>query len=128
MVALSSLALAAAACGRESEQTVQNEAANEVEIEQDQAATLDPADMPPPIVRSASYRCDDGQALYVAVLQEKHAVLVRDSRSDIPTRLERESDTGPLTADDGTSLSGTGSEVRYSSPDRPSQTCREAAA
>lgn len=116
-----------AACGNEPQQPAQNEAmTTEADAEQNQVAPLDPADIPPPIVRSPAYRCDDGKALYVDVLQDKQAVLVRDSRSDVPTRLERESDSGPLTGD-GISLSGTGSEVRYSSPDRPSQACREAA-
>lgn len=116
-----------AACGTEppeAPQSTQDEAGTD--LEQNRTATLDPADMPPPIVRSRSYRCDDGNALYVDVLQDKHVVLVRNSRSDVPTRLERESDAGPLTAD-GFSLSGTGNEVRYSSPERPSQACREAA-
>lgn len=88
------------------------------------ARKLTPADLPPPIVRSPSYRCDDGKALYVDVLRDKLAVLVRDSRSDVPTRLERQSDGGPLTGS-GRSLSGTGKDVQYSSQARPSQMCHQ---
>ena len=68
---------ALASCGNEP--PAQNQVAGDNQPEQNQTATLDPADMPAPIVRSPSYRCDDGNALYVDVLQEKEAVLVRDT-------------------------------------------------
>lgn len=120
--------LVLAGCGREPAEPVENQANETASVEnQAQTPAIDPADMPPPIVRSPSYRCDDGKALYVDVLGDKQAVLVRDSRSDVPTRLERDGDSGPFTGN-GTSLSGTGNQVRYSSPDRASQSCREAAA
>lgn len=82
-------------------------------------------ELPPMVVRSPSYRCDDGKALYVDVLDDKSGVLVRDTRADIPTRLSSENEGGPYAGDERT-LSGTGSEVRYSSPDRPNQSCRQA--
>lgn len=97
---------------------------NQTEPETETVA-MDAADMPAPIVRDASYRCDDGKALYVSVLEGKQAVLVRDSRSDVAVRLEREGDSDPLSGS-GRILSGTGDEVRYSSADRPLQSCREA--
>lgn len=84
-------------------------------------------ELPPMVVRSPSYRCDDGKALYVDVLDDKSGVLVRDTRADTPTKLSSENEGGPYAGEERT-LSGTGSEVRYSSPDRPDQTCREAAA
>ncbi len=83
-------------------------------------------EMPPMVVRSPSYRCDDGKALYVDILDDKSGVLVRDTRADVPTTLSSDSEGGPYPGQERT-LSGTGSEVRYSSPDRPDQTCREAA-
>lgn len=82
-------------------------------------------ELPPAIVTSAAYRCDDGKALYVDILEDKVAVLVRNSRTDTPVRLDRESETGPFDNDDR-SLSGTGANVTYSSPDRPNQLCRRA--
>ncbi len=91
-----------------------------------QSPDLNSIEMPPMVVRSPSYRCDDGNALYVDVLDDKSGVLVRDTRADIPTRLSSDNEGGPYAGEERT-LSGTGSEVRYSSPDRPGQTCREAA-
>lgn len=82
-------------------------------------------ELPPMVVRSPSYRCDDGKALYVDVLDDKSGVLVRDTRADIPTRLSSENEGGPYAGEERT-LSGTGNEVRYSSPDRPNQSCRQA--
>lgn len=82
---------------------------------------------PPMVVSSPSYRCDDGNALYVDVLTDENAVNVRDTRQDLPTRLTREDGEGPFTADNR-SLSGVGDEVQYSAPDRPNQTCRAAPA
>lgn len=119
-------ALAVTACSDNSaEQAARSDQANQqqtVDINE-----LDPADLPPMIVRSPAYRCDDGKALYVDVLSDENAVMVRDSRADSPTRLSREGPDGAFSGEERT-LSGTGSEVRYSSPDRPGQACREAAA
>ncbi len=91
-----------------------------------QPTSANSVELPPMVARSTSYRCDDGKALYVDVLDDKSGVLVRDTRADIPTRLSSESEGGPYAGEER-KLSGTGSEVRYSSPDRPNQTCREAA-
>ena len=91
-------------------------------------AEIPPLDQPPPmIVRSASYRCDDGKALYVDVLTDESIVAVRDSRGDTPKRLHRESDAQPFTGE-GRTLTGVGPEVRYSSQERASQSCRQATA
>lgn len=115
-----------AGCDNQPQGSEPSQAANAAAPAENQVATIDPADLPPAIVDSPSYRCDDRKALYVDVLQDKQAVLVRNSRADTPTRLDREGDSGPFTSD-GVSLSGTGTEVRYASPDRPSQVCRRAA-
>lgn len=83
------------------------------------------ANIPPPpmVTRSASYRCGDGDALYVDILTDENIVNVRDSRTDIPVRLTREAE-GEAFEGEGRSLSGRGDEVNYSAPDRPNQTCR----
>ncbi|MGZ8345780.1 MAG: hypothetical protein ACXWUP_01575 [Allosphingosinicella sp.] len=82
-----------------------------------------PAAMPPMVVRSPAYRCDDGRALYVDVLTDENAVNVRDSRADVPKLLAREGGTGPFSGPDR-SLSGTGDVVRYAGPGRSEQECR----
>lgn len=119
-------ALAATACSEEPSQppAQANEAtANEqpsVDIDE-----LDPDELPPMVVRSPAYRCDDGKALYVDVLSDENALVVRDTRTDPPTRLTRDGESGTFSGGERT-LSGAGAEVRYSSPDRPAQACREA--
>lgn len=119
-------ALALPACSQQSEEPV-------VETNETGAASEEPAEplnidspeLPPMIARSASYRCTDGNALYVDILTDEDAVMVRDSRADVPLQLTRSSAGEPFTGD-GRSLSGTGASVNYSSPDRPGQSCTEA--
>jgi hypothetical protein len=119
-------ALAVSACNQQSDEvlveTNETIAGNEEQASEPQ--NLDVAELPPMIERSPAYRCSDGDALYVDVLTDDRAVMVRDSRADVPVRLTRESAGQPFTGD-GRTLSGTGSRVTYSTPDRPSQTCIE---
>ena len=80
-------------------------------------------EMPPMIARSASYRCDDGQALYVDYLTDSSMVNVRDSRADLPVLLKTEGESDTFQGEDRT-LRATGDEITYSSPKRPNQKCR----
>lgn len=118
---LAALALLAA-CGGESDSA--GGTANRAMTNEAAALEPPPLEAPPPMVaRSVSYRCDDGRALYVDILTDESVVNVRDARSDLPNRLERESEDAPFVGEERT-LSGTGTEVRYSGPDRPEQSCR----
>ncbi|MCF8706480.1 hypothetical protein [Rhizorhapis sp. SPR117] len=81
------------------------------------------AALPPMIVKSASYRCDDGGALYIDIMSDENVVSVRDIRREVPAPLERDTETEVFTGSER-SLSGTGDEVSYSGPGRPDQTCR----
>lgn len=113
-----------AGCGGERVKEEDLEVANQVA----EGPEVPPLEAPPPMIaRSAAYRCDDGNALYVDILTDGGSVNVRDSRSDIPKLLKRGSEGAPFTGEDRT-LSGTGDQVNYSSPDRPNQSCRVAAA
>ena len=126
---LACLFLAAAGCGSEQASDLaaidneQNSASNEVVTTNEIAQA--PVEMPPMIVRSPAYRCDDGKPLYVNVLTDENAVTVRDSRADAPTLLNREEAEQAFTGS-GRSLSSTGDVVRYGAPDRPEQECRAA--
>ena len=124
--ALCFAALSTAACSEQVDEApvADNDsiAANEQQADEPLNET---AALPPMIDRSPSYRCADGDALYVDILTDEDAVMVRDSRADVPLQLTRESAGEPFTGD-GRTLSGTGSQVTYSTPDRPSQTCIEA--
>lgn len=119
-------ALAASAC--EPEEIIVGGNNDSAAVNEQQAGEpLNPetAELPPMIERSPSYRCTDGDALYVDVLTDGNAVMVRNSRSDIPVRLTR-SEAGESFSGEERTLSGTGAEVRYSAPGRPDQICREA--
>ena len=126
---LACLAFAASACdsGRPSDEAAvdneQNMAANANVASEERAQT--PSAMPPMVVRSPAYRCDDGKALYVDVLTDENIVNVRDSRADAPTLLSREEGDQAFTGS-GRSLSSAGDVVRYSAPERREQECRVA--
>lgn len=84
-----------------------------------------PVEAPPMVVSSPAYRCDDGRALYLDVMSDDSFVNVRDSRADIPVRLDRNPETERFEGE-GRWLSGRGDTVRYAAPDRPEQACRVA--
>ena len=105
--------------------TDQNQAANDIQEQAGNGTFGSNSQVPRMVIRSPSYRCDDGGALYVDVMSDENAVNVRDTRRDVPTRLWRQGGTGPFTTEN-CSLSGTGDVVRYAGPDRPEQECRAA--
>ena len=113
--ALAGMLILVAACDQEPE-VISPPGYNDSPVD---TANVEP---PPMVARSAAYRCDDGQALYIDFLTDNIAVNVRDSRADIPTRLARQE--GETYSGEGRSLTGTGDEVSYSSPERPEQSCR----
>lgn len=118
-------ALSTSACNRQSEDVPGNETVAANEDAAAEPLNAETGELPPMISRSPAYRCTDGNALYVDVLTDENAVMVRDTRADVPVRLTRSSADEPFTGE-GRSLSGRGSEISYSSPERPGQTCREA--
>lgn len=118
-------ALSAAACEQDSGERVADGNAEVANEAQPVDTNMGPADLPPMIEESASYRCTDGNALYVDLLTDDDVVTVRDSRADVPVRLRRPGPDEPFAGEERT-LSGTGSQVSYSSPDRPAQTCTQA--
>lgn len=111
---------ALAGCRREPE------SAGPAEPASNAAEALPAPQAPPPmIVRTPSYRCDDGGALYISVLSDENRLTLRDRLSDVPVPLEKNAATG-LFEGGGRTLSGAGDTVRYSSPQRPEQECRAA--
>lgn len=118
-------AVALGACESQPRSNMPTESNTEYAVEANTVGTTDSNAPPPMIVRSPAYRCDDGAALYVDVLTDENSVMVRDSRTDIPVTLSRDAPSEGFEGSDRT-LSGTGTEVSYATPDRPQQACREA--
>lgn len=112
-------------CGDNSQPRLVDNAAEYNQMAVADQPDVNGVELPASIVRSPAYRCQDGRALYIDVLSDEDAVLIRDSRGDTPTRLERAGGQGSFTGD-GRTLSDTDDEVIYASADRPSQVCREA--
>lgn len=79
--------------------------------------------LPASIQESRTYRCRDNSIVYVNVLTDG-TVNVRSVEDEPPSNvLRRQTPEGPFVGD-GFSLSGTGPDVTFSSPDVPQQTCR----
>lgn len=127
LIACAAPMLAVAACSGTEKASLNDAATAEIEVHEPKS-NLDAEDieLPPMVARSPSYRCDDSKALYVDVLSDNSAVLVRDSRAEVPRRLERDGDSGPFTGEERM-LNGTGAQVTYSGPERAKQSCRQAA-
>lgn len=81
-----------------------------------------PVRLPPSIRESKVYRCRDNSVVYVNFLTDGSAN-VRSVEDEPPTAtLTRQGDSGPFTGN-GFSLSGTGDQVTFASPDVAAQTC-----
>jgi hypothetical protein len=81
-----------------------------------------PAELPPSIVASRSYRCADSSVVYIDFLSNKTASL-RKSQTDTPTLLTATSDSGPYVAD-GYSVSANATAIQYTAPGKGEQSCR----
>ena len=87
-------------------------------------ATL-PVAMPPAIVASHTYRCSDGDVLYVDFLEDGTSINVRWRPSGPALRLTAPSQ-GLAYVVDGMNLSVSGKEVKVDEPEKASRTCRRA--
>lgn len=116
------LALAACGPGRTEQAELDKQ---EAEAEK---ASAPVAKLPPPITSNVSYRCKGGAVAYVDYMGENEAAQIRfDDKNAIPTIVERAEDApdGPMTSKDGTvTLTGTGSEISLTWPEKGTLSCK----
>jgi hypothetical protein len=83
-----------------------------------------PVQLPPSIREAKTYRCRDNSIVHISFMSDGVTAAVRDSEEEPPVATLRAPAAGqPFTAE-GYSLSGSGDQVTYRSPDKGSQSCR----
>ena len=92
-------------------------------------AKAPPVTLPPAIKSSKTYRCKDNSVVYVNFLTDGVTANVRDKQEEPPAvtlvaAAPGEEFVGQGEAGKGFKLSGTGSNVTYTSPDSGTQTCK----
>ena len=83
-----------------------------------------PKQLPPAIRESKTYRCRDNSIIYVSFMTDGVSAAVRDAQEEPPIATLRAAAPGQPFTSGGYSLSGSGDQVTYNSPDAGSQTCR----
>jgi hypothetical protein len=78
----------------------------------------------PSIKAEKTYRCKDNSLVYVSFLTDDVTALVRDKQEEPPVATLKAPAPGQPFVAEGFSLSGSGANVTYDSPDSASQTCR----
>ncbi|APG61709.1 hypothetical protein LPB140_01375 [Sphingorhabdus lutea] len=120
-----------------------NETNNEISAEGNKVA-MTPADLPPPITSSKTYRCKDNTILYVDIFGEMQGAAVRISdknsaaiRADLPKAEAAETDAqgnnvaapatpqGTLVSSDGElTVSGEAGNLTVKLPGKSAQSCK----
>ncbi|HEY0626242.1 MAG TPA: hypothetical protein VGD10_05855 [Allosphingosinicella sp.] len=86
-------------------------------------AKAKPVELPPAIQTSHTYRCKDNSLVYVDFYTNNTANVRLGSREEMPTQLTAPAAGQAYTAE-GYSLSGSGTNVTFSSPGKGSQSCK----
>jgi hypothetical protein len=84
-----------------------------------------PVQLPPSIVKTASYRCEDNKVLYVDWLSDGKSANIRTDKGGTPTQVTSPEAGKPMTGAAGYSLEGTSSasSIKIGIPGHPSQSC-----
>lgn len=77
----------------------------------------------PSIKSSRAYRCKDNSLVHITFMSDDITAMVRDSEEEPPRVTLKAPAPGQSFVAEGYSLSGSGTNVTYKSPDSPSQTC-----
>lgn len=80
--------------------------------------------MPPAIVASHSYRCGDGQVIYVDFLGDDLSINVRKSPNGPMLRLSAYAQGVAYLGDDGTNVTLDGKDLKLEEPKRKPVTCK----
>lgn len=84
-----------------------------------------PVQLPPSIIKTASYRCEDNKVLYVDWLSDGKSANIRTDKGGSPTQVTAPEAGKPMTGAAGYSLEGTSSasSIKIGIPGHPSQSC-----
>lgn len=80
--------------------------------------------MPPAIVASHSYRCSDGQVIYVDFLANDLSIIIRKSSTGPMFRLSAYAQGVSYVGDDGTNVTLDGKDIKLDEPTRKPVTCK----
>ncbi len=88
-----------------------------------------PVELPPAIKAAKTYRCKDNSLVYVSFMTDDVTVAVRDKQEEPPVATLKapapgQAFVGQGDSGKGFSLSGSGDNVTYTSPDSGTQTCK----
>ncbi len=83
----------------------------------------------PPAMKDKTYRCKDNSVVYVSFSSDNVTALVRDKQEEPPVATLKapapgQAFVGQGDSGKGFSLSGSGDNVTYTSPDSGTQTCK----
>jgi hypothetical protein len=84
-----------------------------------------PVALPPSIVKTASYRCEDNKVLYVDWLSDGKSAAIRTEKDGSRTQVTAPEAGKPMTGPAGFSVDGTSSAstIKIAIPGHPSQSC-----
>jgi hypothetical protein len=83
-----------------------------------------PVELPPSIKEAKTYRCKDNSLVYVTYMSDNMTVMVRDKQEEPPVATLRAPAPGQPFVAEGFSLTGSGNNITYKSPDSGTLTCR----
>jgi hypothetical protein len=122
LIIMLAAAAALAGCHKESHTIV---AGGEPTDNEPNATANAPVQLPPSIVKTASYRCEDNKVLYVDWLSDGKSANIRADKGGTPTQVTAPEAGKPMTGAAGYSLEGTSSasSIKIAIPGHPSQSC-----
>lgn len=118
---LSLLALATlGACGQSQSETVNQTMGDPME---QQLANAAPAELPPPLKASKTYRCKDNSLIFVDFFADDLGANIRTDKAGKPVRLKAAEKGQPFEAD-GYKVDGSGAAVSITVPGKSAESCK----
>ena len=88
-----------------------------------QIANAAPVELPPSVTDSGIYRCKDNSVVYVDFLGDKTEANVRTAKDGPATHVKAAEAGKPMTAEDGTSVTGSGKTIQIAMKSGAAQSC-----
>jgi hypothetical protein len=120
LIAAAAAVLGVAACGAKTDSS--NNAVAESVIAN--VANAPPAEMPPPMKSSKTYRCDDNSVLYVDLFQGDTQAAIKVKPTDAPIRVTAPAAGEAMVSADGAwSITPAGAKLNVTAPGKKAQSC-----